>query len=156
MGIDRDFPMTGTQAKALIVGLLVMGAFGAALFGGAIPGLKPTYSEPKVVVVDGEPYDFTTVSLTTPTLPLDYTSPQSFALHNVTFALWVSNWFSLSGGLVHGNGTEANGTVYSFILGESTSPPVNATLFVSSDRGFAVYWPGGPLSGSSVTLMVHA
>ncbi len=148
--------MTGTQGKALIVGLLVMGAFGAALFGGAIPGLKPNYSEPNVVVVGGESYDFTTVGLTTPTLPLDHTSPQSFAFHNVTFALWVTHWYSLSGGLVYGNGTEPNGTVYAFVLGESTSPPVNTTLFVSPDREFAVYWPGGLLSGSSVNLMVRA
>jgi len=154
--MDQDFPMTGAQGKALIVGLLVMVAFGAALFGGAIPGLKPTYSEPNVVVIRGEPYDFTAVSLATPSLPLDHTSPQSFAFHNVTFALWVSQWYSLSGGLVYGNGTESNGTVYAFILGESASPPVNTTLFVSPDHEFATYWPGGPLSGSSVNLMVRA
>jgi len=154
--MERDFPMTGTQGKALVVGLLVMAAFGAALFGGAIPGLKPNYSEPNVVVISGEPYDFTTVSLTTPSLLLDHTSPQSFAFHNVTFELWVSHWYSLSGGLVYGNGTESSGTVYAFVLGESADPPVNTTLFVSPDHEFAAYWPGGPLSGSSVNLMVRA
>jgi hypothetical protein len=155
MGIDRDFPMTGTQAKALIVGLLAMGAFGAALFGGVIPGLKPNYAEPTVVEVNGESYYFTTVSLTAPGFFQNTTSPQSFAFHNVTFALWVSNWYSPLDRLVQGNGTESNGTVYSFVLGESATPPVNTTLYVSPDRWFAVYWPGGPLAGSSVELMVH-
>ena len=147
--------MTTAQAKALIVGLLVMGAFGASLFGGVIPGLRPNYTEPTVVEVNGTSYYFTTVSLTTPSVFQNSTSPQSFAFHNVTFALWVSNWYLLLDRLVQGNGTEANGTVYSFVLGESTTPPVNTTLFVSPDRWFAVYWPGGPLAGPSVELMVH-
>jgi len=155
MGIDQDFPTTRTQAKVLIVGLVVMGAFGAALFGGAIPGLKPNYSERTSLVLDGERYYFTVVSLSMPGLFLNSTAPESFAFHNVTFALWVSNWNVVGGGLVRGNGTEANGTVYAFVLGESASPPVNTTLFLSPDRAFAVYWPGGPLGGNSERLMVH-
>jgi hypothetical protein len=155
MGMDQDFPISATQAKVLLVGLLVMGAFGAALFGGAIPGLKPNYSAPNYLVVDGEPYYYTAVALPTPSLFSNQTDPHSFAFHNVTFVLWVSNWNWFTGGLVHGNGTEANGTVYSFVLGESVAPPVNATLFLSPDRLFAVYWPGGQLGGSSVRLMVR-
>ncbi|HEY1198941.1 MAG TPA: hypothetical protein VGG32_09520 [Thermoplasmata archaeon] len=155
MGMDQDFPITGTQVKVLLVGLLVMGAFGAALFGGTIPGLKPNYSQPNFLVVGGEPYYFTTLSLAMPNLFLNYTLPQSFTFHNVTFALWVSGWGLFSGGLVHGNGTEADGTVYAFVLGESTTPPVNTTLFLSPDRLFAVYWLGGLLGGTSVRLMVH-
>ncbi len=155
MRIDQDFPTTGTQAKALIVGLVVMAAFGAALFGGAIPGLKPNYSEPSTLMLDGEPSYFTGVSLTFPAFLLNYSLPESYAFHNVTFTLWVSNWNSFAGGLVHGNGTEPNGTVYPFVLGESTTPPVNATFYLSPDRVFAVYWPGGLLGGNSVRLMVH-
>lgn len=157
MALDQDFPITRTQAKVLVIGLLVMGAFGAALFGGALPGLRPNYSEPNVIVVEGQSYFFTVVTVPTPALlsNLNYSSPQSFAFRNVTFALWVSNWGSFLGGLVRGNGTEPNGTVYPFVLGESVVPPVNTTLFLSPDRLFAVYWPGGPLGGSSVRLMVH-
>lgn len=156
MGIDQDFPMTGTQAKILVVGLVVMAVFGAALFGGAIPGLKPNYTEPSTILVEGEPYYFTSVSLTPPGLLSNHTLPQPYTFHNVTFELWVTNWGSLRGGLVHGNGTEANGTSYPFLLGESVSPPVNTTLFVSPDRLFGAYWPGGLLGGTSVLLMVHA
>ncbi len=155
MRIDQDYPITGTQAKALIIGLVVMGAFGAALFGGAIPGLRPNYTQPTTLLLEGEPYYFTLVSLTFPAFLLNYSLPESFAFHNVTFVLWVSNWNSFSGGLVHGNGTEPNGTVYSFVLGESVNPPLNTTLFLSSDRLFAVYWPGGLLGGTSVRLMVR-
>jgi hypothetical protein len=155
MGMDRDFPMTAAQAKVLIVGLVVMAAFGAALFGGFIPGLKPNYSAPNILVLNGERFYFTTVFPATPFFPGNSTLPQSFTFHNVSFALWVSNWYSPNGGLVHGNGTELNGTVYSFVLGFSTIPPLNATQFISPDRVFAVSWPGGILGGPGVRLMVH-
>jgi hypothetical protein len=155
MGMDRDFPITAAQAKVLIVGLLVLGGFGAALFGGFIPGLKPNYSAPNILVLDGERYYFTTYFLSTPLYPTNFTAPESVSFHNVSFAFWVSNWFGPTGGLVHGNGTETNGTVYSFVLGMTSNPPVNTTLFLSPDRWFAVYWSGGILAGSWVHLMVH-
>ncbi len=155
MGMDRDFPITGTQAKVLLVGLVVMAAFGAALFGGAIPGLKPNYSAPNILVLDGGRYYFTTFFLTMPLFPVNHTSPESTSFHNVSFSLWLTNWYTLSGGIVHGNGTEPNGTVYSFALGDSFAPPVNTTLFVSPDNLFAVYWPGGLLGGPGARLMVH-
>jgi len=154
MGMDRDFPMTGVQAKALIVGLVVMAAFGAALFGGAIPGLKPNYSGEDVAVLDGQRYYFTIVTVGTAGPFLNYSLPQSFAFENVTFTLWLSNWDEFTGGLVHGNGSEPNGTVYSFLLGDS-SPATNGTLFVSPDREFGVYWPGGPFGGVWVHLYVR-
>lgn len=156
MGMDRDFPMTATQAKVLLVGLVVMGGFGIALFSGAIPGLKPNYAASNIVVLNGTRYDTTTVSLPSPFFPQNQTLPQSFPFHNVTFELWLTNWWKLSGGQVHGNGTEENGTVYSFVLGESTSPPADTRLFVSPDRAFAVYWEGGLLAGTGVELMVRA
>jgi len=156
MGLEQDFPLTRTQAKVLVVGLLLMGAFGAALFGGVTPGLRPDYTPPAVIVVDGTSYYYAAVLLPTPPLLSNHSAPESFGFHNVTFALWVTNWGSFSGGLVRGNGTEPNGTVYSFVLGESALPPVNSTLFLSPDRLFGVYWPGGLLGGSTVRLMVRA
>lgn len=153
--IDGNFPMTATQAKAVIVGLVVMGAFGAALFGGAIPGLKPNFSGPNVVYLEGQRYYSTTFFLATPLFPGNASAPQSVTFYNVTFELWVSNWNSPTGGLVHGNGTEANGTVYSFVLGISVNPPENTTLYISPDRAFAASWPGGPLAGFWVHLMVR-
>lgn len=153
--MDRDFPMTATQAKVLLVGLVVMGGVGAALFGGAIPGLKPNYNAPNIEIFNGEKYYFTTVFLNFPFYPVNHSLPHTFPFHGVNFTLWVSNWYSFTGGLVRGNGTEANGTVYSFVLGLSTSPPVNTTFYLSPDRLFGASWPGSPLAGFWVHLMVH-
>ncbi len=154
--MDKDFPMTAAQAKALIVGLLVMGGFGVALFGGAIPGLKPNFTEPNVVTVDGGSYFDTTFAVANPLFPLNHSAPQSVLFHNVSFVFWVTNWYAFTGGLVHGNGTEPNGTTYSFVLGESPIPPVNTTLFFSPDRFFGASWPGGPLAGNEVELLVRS
>ena len=154
--MDKDFPMTSTQAKALLLGLVILGGFGVALFGGAIPGLKPNYVAPAVVTVEGQSYFDTTVTLSNPLYPLNHSAPQSVVFHNVSFRLWVTNWYAFTGGLVRGNGTEANGTFYSFVLGESWSPPVNSTLYLSPDRLFGAAWSGGPLAGSWVQLFVHA
>jgi len=156
MSLDRDYPLSRTQGRVLLVGLVVMMAFGAALFGGLIPGLKPNYAPPSTITVDGEPYYYTYVVLNFPAIFSNHTSPQSFAFHNVSFLLWVTNWYDPSGGLVHGNGTEPNGSVYSFVLGRSSIPPLNVSLYISPDRLFAVYWSAGVLGGPWVTLMVRA
>lgn len=156
MSFDHDYPMTRTQVRVLVVGLLVMAVFGAALFGGAIPGLTPNYAPPSFLELDGQPYYYTTVTVA-PLLPLGTSTPPAyFPFHNVTFAIWISDWYSLTGGMVNGNGTELNGTVYSFALGVSVHPPSNVTLFVSPDHVFAVYWGGGVFGGNSVRLMVRA
>lgn len=147
--------MTRTQTKVLVIGLVVMVVFGAALFGGLIPGLKPNYAGTDVTELNGVQYYFTVVYLLTPFYPANQTAPQPFVFHNVTFLLWVTNWFGFTGGLVRGNGTESNGTAYSFVLGESYNPRVNASLFISPDREFAVYWPTGVLGGPGVRLMVR-
>lgn len=147
--------MTRTQAKVMVVGLLVMAIVGAALFGGFIPGLKPNYAGTDITELNGVPYYYTVIYLSTPFFPANQTSPQPFVFHNVTFLLWVTNWYGFTGGLVWGNGTEPNGTVYSFVLGQSYSPRVNATLYVSPDQEFAVYWPSGILGGPGVRLMVR-
>jgi len=145
--------MSRRQAAILIAGLVVMAGFGIALFGGAIPGLKPDYGGPNILILDGERYYFTTVFLSVGFLA-NSSQPESFPFENVTFSLWTTQWNSFQGGLVHGNGTEANGTVYPFVLGSSSHPLVNTTLYVSPDREFAVYWPGGPLAGFWVRVMV--
>lgn len=154
MVMDQDFPMTATQTKALLVGLVVMGGFGVALFGGAIPGLRPNYSAPNILVLHGERYYFTTVTLAFPLYPENHTQPASFTFHAVIFTVWLANWYSFNGGIVRGNGTEPNGTVYSFVLGTTTNPPVNSTFYLSPDRLFAVEG-GGPVGGVWVHLMVH-
>lgn len=156
MSLDRDYPPSKTQVRVLFVGLAVLMVFGALLFGGLIPGLKPNYTPPATVTVDGEPYFYTSIPLNFPAILSNHTSPQSYTFHNVSFQLWVTNWYGPSGGLVHGNGTEPNGSVYSFVLGESSSPSVNASLYVSPDRLFAVSWSGGLLGGPWVLLMVRA
>jgi len=154
--MDKDFPMTGTQLKALLIGLVVMGGFGMALFSGVVPGFKPTWASPAVISLDNGSYYHTTFDLTTP-LPLaNSSSSPPFVFHNVTFNLRVSNWYALTGGLVYGNGTEANGTAYPFVLGESPRPVVHTTLYFSPDGEFGVAWPGGLLGGSWVQLYVRA
>jgi hypothetical protein len=155
MSIDRDYPPSKTQVRVLLVGLVILMAIGAALFGGFIPGLKPNYAPPATITVDGEPYYYTSVPLELPAILSNHTSPQSYTFHNLSFHLWVTNWYELSGGLVHGNATERNGSVYAFVLGQSSSPPVNASLFVSPDRLFAVSWTGGLLGLPWVMLMVR-
>jgi hypothetical protein len=155
MPIDQDFPMSRGQVRALIVGLLVIGGFGAALFGGAIPGLKPNYTAPATVFLNGEKYYVATVSLNWPAPLANYSAPQSFAFHGVSFWLWTTDWGSLSGALVHGNGTEPNGTVFPFVLGESPVAHVQSTLYTSPDRLFAVSWSGGVFGGPMVTVWVH-
>lgn len=156
MSLERDYPMSRTQVRILVVGLVVLGIFGGLLFGGVLPGLKPNYSEPSTVTIGGEAYYFAMVKLQTPSLFSNATSPERFAFHNISFFLWVTNWDSFSGGLVHGNGTEPNGNVSAFVLGLSSSPPVDSQLFISPDRVFAVSWPGGLLGGSTVRLMVRS
>lgn len=147
--------MSKNQVRVLVIGLVVMSAFGAALFGGLLPGLKPNYAAPPTLTVDGEQYYYATVAMNPPALFSNSTLPQSFSFHNLTFALWFTNWFASTGALVHGNGTEPNGTVSSFILGYAQYPPHNTTLYVSPDREFAVYWPGGLLGGVWIRLMVR-
>jgi len=153
--MDQDFPLSRTQAKVLLVGLVVMGIFGVALFGGLIPGLKPNYTLPATVSLNGEPYYYTTVELDWPTLLSNTTAPQVFLFHNVSFWLWLTNWGSLTGALVNGNGTEPNGTEFSFVLGAAISPIANTSLFISPDHAFAVSYRGGLLAGPWVELMVR-
>ncbi len=148
--------MTPTQVKVLVIGLAIMVGIGVALFGGVIPGVKPNLSQLNEVSIDGIQYVFTLAYLSHASVTSNTSSPQQFLVGNVTFELWVTNWNSFSGGIVHGNGTERGGLAYPFELGQSSAPPVNSTLFISPDREFGAYWPGGPLAGPFVHLLVRS
>jgi hypothetical protein len=156
MGIEQDVPIARGQLRALVIGLVTLSAIGAALFGGFIPGIHLNPSEPATMVVDGEPYYYATWTLSLPSLFANSSLPSVTVFHNVTFAAWFVHWNWVSGALVQGNGTEANGTVYPFLLGTGGFPPQNQTLFLSPDRLFGAFWPGLAQSGSSVRLLVHA
>jgi len=147
--------MTRGQVRVLLVGLLVIGGFGAALFGGAIPGLKPNYTAPATVFLNGATYYYATVLLNWPAPLANSTAPEPFVFHHVSFWLWMTEWGSPIGALVNGNGTEPNGTVFSFVLGESPVTHVQSILYTSPDRLFAVSWNGGFLGGPMVAVMVH-
>jgi len=155
MGIDQDFPISRAQLKVLVIGLVTMSAIGAAVFGGFVPGLRVNPSGPQTIVVDGQPYYYTTVMIALPAPLANSSLPTVAVFHNVTFAMWFIHWGFVTGALVEGNGTETNGTVYPFVLGVSGFPPQNNTLFLSPDHLFGVSWPGLLQSGSSVTLLVH-
>jgi hypothetical protein len=156
MSIDQDYPMSRTQTRVLVIGLVVLGVCFAALFGGFVPGLKPSFASPSTIVIDGESYYYSAVLLNLPLAFTNYTAPQAFSFHNVSFSLWVTNWGGPSGGLVRGNVTEPNGTISRFVLGEAATASQNSTLFVTSDRLAAVYWGGGLFGGPRVWLMVLA
>ena len=156
MSLDRDYPLSPTQVKVTLVGLLVLGGVFAALFGGFIPGLKPNYTPPATLQIEGESFYYTTVTLAPPAVLQNHTVPQTYWFHNVSYTLWVTNWGGFSGGIVRGNGTETNGTLFSFALGQSASPPVNATVYVTPDHAVGVYWPGGILGGPRVWLLARA
>ncbi|HTT45637.1 MAG TPA: hypothetical protein VMH38_06440 [Thermoplasmata archaeon] len=156
MSIDQDYPMSPTQKRVLVIGLVVLGVCFAALFGGFVPGLKPNLTNPSTIVIDGESYYYSAVVLNLPLAFTNHTSPQAFLFHNVSFSLWVTNWGGPSGGLVRGNITEPNGTVSSFVLGEAVMASQNSTLYVTPDHLAAVYWGGGVFGGPRVWLMVLA
>jgi hypothetical protein len=145
--MDRDYPMTSGQLRATAVGLLVAGIVGVALFGGYLPGLHPNYANLDVVTVDGTPYYWEAIVVPTP-LPdgMNYTAPMAFPFHNVTFWLWVTDWDSAQGGLLHGNASVENGSQYAFELagfGLSLRP---ASDYFSPDGEVGASWSGGPLA----------
>jgi len=155
MGMDQDFPMTRTQLRVLAVGLLAMAIVGVVVFGGFVPGVRPAPT-PSTIEVNGQPYYFTVESLAPPALLENVSPPQQFVFHHVTFVLWIVNWYSVTGPELYGNGTELNGTTYSFVLGIPGSTTGGTNQFLSPDLLFGVYWLGGLLAGNTARLMVHA
>jgi hypothetical protein len=154
MAIDRDVPISPLQRRILVIGLIVMATFGIALFGGLIPGLRPNYAASDVGEMGGHSYYVGSTPLRVP-MSGNSTPPWNVSFHNVTFVLWLTNWNSFRGGEVHGNGTEQNGTRYTFVLGEILPNGSRTQFFLSTDRVFGAYWAGGWLGGSEIELWVE-
>jgi hypothetical protein len=154
MVLDRDYPTTPLQRRVLAIGLVVMIAIGIALFGGFLPGVKPNFSPPSTTTLNGHEYFVEATALHGP-LFSNSSAPWNVTFHNVTFELRLTNWYSLWGGIVHFNGTEANGTRYMFALGQVLPNGSRAMLYVSPDSVFAAWWLGGLLAGPSVQLLVE-
>ncbi len=154
MTIDRDYPIGRREATVLIVGLVVMGLVGVALFGGLLPGLKPNYAAPNVTTLDGHLYYLQSSLLKAPLLS-NTSAPWNVSFRNVSFTLWLTDWYSVSGGLVHGIGTESNGSASTFTLGAFMNGS-RSTLYLSPDGLWAARWSGGWLGGEFVQLMVRA
>lgn len=146
--------MTLLQRRVLVIGLIVMAVVGIALFGGLIPGLRPSYVASDVATLGGHSYFVGLTPLRVPTSG-NSTLPWNVSFHNVTFAIWLTNWNSFRGGEVHGNGTEQNGTRYAFVLGEILPTGSRTQFFLSPDRVFGAYWVGGWLGGSEIELWVE-
>jgi len=141
--MDRDYPPTPRQTRVTLLGLVVIAVIGILLFGGLIPGLHPNYSSPTTVTYDGHVYYYASVPVPWAPIGSNFSTPERLLLHNVTFWVWVTNWYSLTGGVLRGNVTVLNGSVYSFALG---SPEVNRTyspLFESPGGAVVVVWAGG-------------
>lgn len=132
--------------------LVAMAVFGIALFGGLIPGLRPNYAEPSTIVVQGQSYFWTDYSFPWPYPPANTSTPTAVMFHNVTFRIWVTNWYSAIGGVVRGNGTEPNGSNYAFRLGAAVLGPNASALFLSPDKAFGAAWSGQTF----VELLVRA
>jgi hypothetical protein len=124
------------------VALVAMGIFGVALFGGFVPGLRPNYSEPTTIEVNGLSYYWTEYHFPWPLPPANTTTPTLQIFHNISFQVWVTNWYSGAGGIVNGNGTEPNGTTYGFRLGGSSLGSNESGLFISPDKFLGAAWSG--------------
>ena len=130
------------ELKIGAIGFVVIAAFGVALFGGFIPGLHPNYAEPRTVEIHGIPYYWEDYDMPWPYPPANSTSPTALTFHNVTFAIWVTNWYGEQEGVVHGNGTEPNGTVFSFALGGGSLGANVSSEYISPDGEFGAAWSG--------------
>lgn len=140
------------EAKILVVGLVAMAVFGVALFGGYLPGLKPNYTAPGVVTLNGQAYYVQYTALKIPFFA-NTTAPWNESFRNVTFTLWLTDWYSIPGGIVHGIGTEANGSAHGFTLG-TASNGTRPVLYMSPDGEWGAAWTGGWFGGLVIQLLV--
>jgi hypothetical protein len=150
--MDGDYPITRRQVKLLVVGLAVMAVAGGALFGGFLPGLHPTFGS-DLITLQGHQFYEQSTPLHVPFL-VNTSSPWNVSYRNVTFQFWLTNWYSVSGGVVHGIGTEVNGSSHGFVLGIASLNGSRQTLYLAPDFDWGVWWAGGLLGGFSVTLLV--
>ncbi len=155
MVLDRDYPITRRGAQLTILGLLIMAVIGVLLFGGFLPGIHPDFSGPDIVTLQGHQYYEAPTVLHVPIGLVNSTDPWNVTFHNVTFRLWLTNWYSGPGGLVNGDVTEPNGTSYPFVLGGYDLNGSRAFLYLSPDRFFGASWAGGPLGGPVAQLFVE-
>jgi hypothetical protein len=132
--------MTRRRKVAIVAVYAVTIGFGVALFSGNLPGLGGTVSAD--YGLGGHEYYPDYYSIPTPTWGSNSTTPSSVLFHNVTFWVWVTNWGRAYGALVHGNGTEQNGTTYGFVLGGYEPDHTGTELFVSPDSKLAAIWDG--------------
>jgi hypothetical protein len=151
--MDRDFPMSRRDVGILVVGLVILMAVGIALFGGLLPGIHPNLAIPDVVTVQGHQFYVEVSPLHVPFFA-NQTSPWNVTFRNVTFRLWLTNWYSATGGVVHGVGTEPNGTSAAFTLGAALPNGSRVSLYLAPDFGWGVWWTGGFAGGYSVQLLV--
>ncbi|HTW39330.1 MAG TPA: hypothetical protein VMF04_00480 [Thermoplasmata archaeon] len=127
--------VTIVVAYALAIG------FGVALFTGSIPGLGGHFTTNSNI--GGHEYYTDEVYVPTPTFGDRSTSPSSVVFHNVTFWFWLTGWGVWSQTLLHGNGTEANGTSSSFAVGNPSLNDSRTDVFLSPDLRWGAAWGGG-------------
>jgi hypothetical protein len=139
-GIPRPPPKPRRVAMVVAVYALAIG-FGVALYTGSLPGLGGQFST--YTKYDGHEYYTDYVSVPEPSFGQNSTAPASLAFENVTFWYWVTGWGVWADTLVHGNGTEANGTTYAFALGNPSMNESHTTTFFSPDGHFGAWWDGG-------------
>ena len=154
MVLERDYPMTRTQGRILVIGFAIMIAAGIVLFGGLIPGVKPNFAPPSTASIEGHEYDTALTPLHVP-VTTNSTGPWNVSYHRVVFELWLSDWYSFTGGIVHGSGVEANGTSYPFELGQTSANGSRVQLYISPDWVFGVAWVGGIFGGFNARLFVE-
>ncbi len=155
MVLDQDYPIGRRQAQITVLGLVIMAIIGGLLFGGFLPGVHPDFTAPAIATLDGHQYYVEPIVLQVPLPVSTSSSPWNVTFHNVTFTLWLTDWYSGPGGIVHGIGTEPNGTAYPFSLGGYATNGTRITLFLSPDYAFGGAWTGGPFGGVTAQLLVE-
>jgi hypothetical protein len=135
-------PMTPRETRVLVVAFVACLCVGVVLFSGWVPGFRPNYTEPATVVLQGHTYYWTDTGVPYPTPPVNQSQPVVTLFHNVTFHLWVTGWYETVQGLVHGNASLPNGTVYWFVLGGPAYEANRSTLYLSPDFAFGASWNG--------------
>lgn len=146
--MDRDFPING---RLTLVALVAAGAVGVALFGGYLPGLHPDYGPAGIETVDGHSYYYDTIVVPFPPIGSNTTSPEPHSFHNVTFWIWVTDWYSITGGELHGNATLANSSAYPFEFQGSEFGTGAAQVYLAPGGSVGAAWNGGV----AATLLVE-
>ncbi len=143
--IDGNFPISRTQAKTMVGGLVGMAIVGMLLFGGYLPGLHPQYTPNPLTTYDGRSYYWAALSVPSPPFLSSHSAPTSSVFRNDTIWRWVTNAGWLGGAYLHGNVTERNGTVYEFVIGGFSGQANWTDRFVAPGASVVVEWGGGSL-----------